>query len=227
MKNSDSWQFIKCSRRHDSLEAPARIELATLRLGNECSIQLSYGATIHLYKILERDGRIRRMYPFWSFLAHVDWLTISGIFVAVVSLWVAIRALKVSDETLVVARKTLQDADEDWAQRKWFDLYVKADEAFNFLDRFRQVHSPASMNPAQQHQDWNEVMFAIRRAHTMAMVFPKNPAIDKFIAATSVFDDMQHGYNKTYLAAVLDATEDLRDMAKLKPEVLNRPKHLA
>jgi hypothetical protein len=26
------------------LEAPARIELATLRLGNECSIQLSYGA---------------------------------------------------------------------------------------------------------------------------------------------------------------------------------------
>jgi hypothetical protein len=26
------------------VEAPARIELATLRLGNECSIQLSYGA---------------------------------------------------------------------------------------------------------------------------------------------------------------------------------------
>jgi hypothetical protein len=35
------------------LEAPARIELATLRLGNECSIQLSYGATTHLYKIHE------------------------------------------------------------------------------------------------------------------------------------------------------------------------------
>jgi hypothetical protein len=26
------------------MEAPARIELATLRLGNECSIHLSYGA---------------------------------------------------------------------------------------------------------------------------------------------------------------------------------------
>jgi hypothetical protein len=37
--------------RVERLEAPARIELATLRLGNECSIQLSYGATIHLYKI--------------------------------------------------------------------------------------------------------------------------------------------------------------------------------
>jgi hypothetical protein len=39
------------SRSKSELEAPARIELATLRLGNECSIQLSYGATIHLYKI--------------------------------------------------------------------------------------------------------------------------------------------------------------------------------
>jgi len=166
------------------------------------------------------------MSPLWLSLARVDWLAISGLFVAVVSLVVAVRALKVSNETLLVARKTLQDADEDWAQRKWFDLYVKADDAFNLLDRFRQVN-PASTNSAQQRQDWNEVMLAIRRAHTRALIFPKNPAIDKFLASTSVFDDMQHGYDKTYLAAFLDATEDLRDMAKLKPEVLNRSKHLA
>ena len=155
-----------------------------------------------------------------SFLARLDWVAISALVVAIAALWVAVR-------TLDVARKTLQDAAEDWTQRKWFDLYVMADEAFNLLDRFRQIHPPISMNPALQHQDWNEVMLAIRRAHTRALVFPKNLAIDKFLAATSVFNNMQHGYNQTYLAAFLDATEDLRDMAKLKPEVLNPPKHLA
>ena len=179
---------------------------------------------VHIFLL---NGRIRRMYALWSFLARLDWMSISGIFVAAVSLWVAIRALNVSNETLAVARKTLQDADEDWAQRKWFDLCVKADEAFNLLDRFRQVHPPISMNPEQKHQDWTEVMLAIRRAHTMSLVFPKNPAIDKLHAATSVFGDMQHAYSETHLAAFLDATEDLRDMAKLKPEVLNLPKHLA
>jgi hypothetical protein len=168
------------------------------------------------------------MCPLWSFLARLDWMSISGVFVAAVSLWVAIRALNVSNETLAVARKTLQDADEDWAQRKWFDLYMKADEAFNLLYRFRQVHpAVGSMNPAQQTQDWNLVILTIRQAHTMALVFPKNAAIDKFLAATSVFGDMQHGYDRDYLKEFLDANEDLRDMAKLKPEVLNQPRHLA
>lgn len=38
------------------MEAPARIELATLRLGNECSIHLSYGAVVHKLYTLGRFG---------------------------------------------------------------------------------------------------------------------------------------------------------------------------
>jgi hypothetical protein len=201
------------------LEAPARIELATLRLGNECSIQLSYGATIHLYKIHERDGRIRRVDAFLSLLsvlADLDWVAIFALVVAVASLWVAVR-------TLDVARKTVRDAADDWAQRKWFELYQQADYAYDLLDRFRQVHPAAgSTNSGHMASDWNDTMLTIRRAHAMAVVFPVNPTIAKFVSATSVFQNQQNAYNQTIVDAFFDAVQDLRDMATLRPEVLNR-----
>jgi hypothetical protein len=151
-----------------------------------------------------------------SFLAGLDWVAISAVVVAVVSLWVAVR-------TLDVARKTVQDAAEDWAQRKWFELYQQADYAYDLLDRFRQVHPAAgSTNSGQMASDWNETMLAIRRAHAMAVVFPVNPTITKFLSATAVFGNMQNAYNQTIVNAFFHAVQDLRDMATLKPEVLNR-----
>jgi hypothetical protein len=167
------------------------------------------------------------MGAFWLFLQRLDWGVISGVsgvIIAVISLFVARKTLHVADKSLAVARRAQEDANEDWAQRKWFDLYVAADHAFNLLDRFRQVHPNISMNPAKKNEDWNDVMLAIRHAHSMALVFPQNAAMDKFFAATSVFNKAENAYNTTYVDAVLDATEDLRDMAKLKPEVLNRRK---
>lgn len=156
-----------------------------------------------------------------SFLAGLDWVAVSALVVGVAALWVAIR-------TLDVARKTLQDAAEDWAQRKWFELYQQGDYAYDLLDRFRQVHPAAgSTNSGQMASDWIQTMLAIRRAHTMAVVFPVNPTITKFLHATAVFANTQNAYNQTIVDAFFDAVEDLRDMAKLKPEVLNLPKHLA
>jgi hypothetical protein len=156
------------------------------------------------------------MCALWPFLAGPDWVAISALAVAVVSLWVA-------RQTLVLTRKTLEDAADDWAQRKWFDLYQQADHAYDLLDFFRQVHPAAgSTNSGQMVSDWNETMEAIRRAHTMAVVFPVNPTITKFLNATAVFSNTQNAYDQTIVHAFFDAVQDLRDMAVLKPEVLNR-----
>ena len=149
---------------------------------------------------------------------HLDWVAIIALAVAIISLWVA-------RQTLVVTRKALKDAADDWAQRKWFELYQQADYAYDVLDRFRQVHPAAgSTNSGQMASDWNETMLAIRRAHAMAVVFPVSTTITKFLSATAVFGNMQNAYNQTIVKAFFHAVQDLRDMATLKPEVLNRQK---
>jgi len=55
-------------------------------------------------------------------LGSLDWVAISALFVAILSFF--------------VARKTLKDAEDSWKQEKWFDLYAKADEGYNTLDRY-------------------------------------------------------------------------------------------
>ncbi len=153
-----------------------------------------------------------------SQLTASDWIAVASLVAALASLVVAVASF-------VVARKTLADAAEDWAQRKWFELYQQADYAYDLLDRFRQVHPAAgSTNSGQMASDWNETMLAIRRAHAMAVVFPVNPTIANFRPATAVFGNMQNAYNQTIVDAFFDGVQDLRDMATLKSEVLNRRK---
>jgi hypothetical protein len=57
-----------------------------------------------------------------NFLFSLDWVSITALFVAVLS--------------FVIARKTLNDSEDSWKQQKWFDLYAKADEGYDTLDRY-------------------------------------------------------------------------------------------
>lgn len=147
-----------------------------------------------------------------SFLSTSDWIAISALFVAVVSFF--------------VARKTLKDAEESWKQQKWFDLYAKADEGYDTFDvycaTYKGFHNP-EMN-AGHANDWNNLMFVIRRVHSMAMVFPKHSAIDKLVKATTGFLTTEDALQPWRLKLFFDAVQEMRDMAALDPSILERRK---
>ncbi len=142
-----------------------------------------------------------------SFLGSLDWVAISALVVAICALYVGWR--------------TLDNAEESWIQQKWFDLYAKADETYDLLDWYCTVYSgsPQPQTPAQA-SDWNKLMYPIKRAHSMAMVFPKHPAIDKLIQATDNFNNPADAFLAWRKPRFLDAVQDLRDLAKLDPSVL-------
>jgi len=148
-----------------------------------------------------------QMHRIISFLAALDWVAVSALFVAVVSFF--------------VARKTLLDAEDFWKQQKWFDLYAKADEAYDTFERYRTIYK-VYQDPTwnQGHtEDWNNLMFLIRRVHSMAMVFPKHPAIDKLVEAT-LFSTPQDAFQDQRRKLFFDAVQDMREMALLDSSIL-------
>jgi hypothetical protein len=135
--------------------------------------------------------------------------------------WVAISALVVGIVALFVARKTLKDAEEFWKQQKWFDLYAKADEGYDTFDRYCTTYkmSPHPETNIGHMEAWNNLMFLIRRVHSMAMVFPQHPAINKLVKATS-FDAPGDALEEWRLKLFLEAVQDMREMAVLDPSIL-------
>src|SRR5450755_3918775 len=135
--------------------------------------------------------------------------------------WVAISALFVAIVSFFVAQKTLKDAEEFWKQQKWFDLYAKADEGYDTFERYcigyKGLHQ-LEMRP-DHTEAWNELMFLIRRVHSMAMVFPKCSAIDKLVKATS-FNTPENALEEWRLKLFLDAVQDMREMAVLDNTIL-------
>ena len=148
------------------------------------------------------------MHRILSFLSALDWVAISALFVAV---W-----------SFVVARKTLKDAEEFWKQQKWFDLYAKADEGYDTFDlycaTYKEAHHPELFDG--HAAAWNNLMFLIRRLHSMAMVFPKHSAIDKLVKATTGFTTPEAALQPWRLKLFFDAVQDMREMAVLDPSIL-------
>jgi len=141
------------------------------------------------------------------FLSALDWVAISALFIAV---W-----------SFVIARKTLKDAEEFWKQQKWFDLYAKADEAYDTFDKYRSKYKGLNRPEflVDHAANWNELMFLIRRVHSMAMVFPKHNAIDKLVTATT-FNTPEDAFQDERLKLLFDAVQDMREMAVLDPSIL-------
>jgi hypothetical protein len=134
--------------------------------------------------------------------------------------WIAIFALVVAIVALFVAQKTLKDAEEFWKQQKWFDLYAKADEGYDTFEFYCTTYKGVKgIGTTQQNDDWNSLMLLIRSVHSMAMVFPKHPAIDKLAKATSVKTPAD-ALEEWRLKLLFDAVQDMRDMAVLDPSIL-------
>lgn len=147
-------------------------------------------------------------------LSLSDWVGIANLVAAVGAIAVAVRAL-------VVARSTLTDAEENWRQQKWFDLYAKADQAHSMLLRYRQIYPKEYQDQSLgARQEWNALVTLFFEAYTMAGCFPTNAAIDDLLAATGSFTDPKSAYDEQRFAKLGGAVEELRQKALLKPSVL-------
>jgi hypothetical protein len=144
-----------------------------------------------------------------------------------ISFWVAIGSFLTSVAAVLIARSSLSQAKQvadrdrrDWSQRKWFDLYFKANEVYDSLDRFQTLYDAAAPCTTEFQKDWNDLMFLIREVHAMALVFPKNSVIDEILSCTAVFKDRAEALSKCRLKKVFNAVEGIRQKALVDPTVL-------
>lgn len=141
-----------------------------------------------------------------------------------ISLVVALASLVLAAATALIAKSSLSQAKQvaerdqrDWRQRKWADMYLRANETYDSLDRFRVLS--ASWSAEVREREWNELMRTIRGAHAMAVVFPKNPAIDSFLSSTAAFKD-ERTVSEERLSKVFDAVELIRENARVSFDIL-------
>ena len=69
---------------------------------------------------------------------------VASLAVAIASLIASVAAARVANSSLTQARQVAVRDEREWKQRKWFDLYFKASEAYDFLEYFQQNYSSAA-----------------------------------------------------------------------------------
>lgn len=146
----------------------------------------------------------------------------------VFSVAISIASVLLSLWALLIARSSLKQAESvaerdhrDWRQRKWFDLYLKANEAYDLLEMFQRQHGSAPHTNWQQveMEQWNNVVRHIREAHAMATVFPKNAAVDALFECTNL-EYPADALSSGRLQRILDSLENLRKGALVDVSVL-------
>lgn len=141
-----------------------------------------------------------------------------------ISLALALASLALSAAAALIAKSTLSQAKQvaerdrmEWRQRKWADMYLRADEVYDLLDRFHTLSNDWTED--KWLQEWNELMRVIRGAHAMALAFPINPATDAFVSSTAVFKD-ERAVSKERLSEVFEAVHLIREKARLPVDIL-------
>ncbi len=152
----------------------------------------------------------------------MDMINLLGITLAFAALGIACWTLKVTIDSLRITKQSVERARIDWARQKWFDLYFKADQAYNSLDEYQALYqycNPAICSP-EQERDRNKLMDIFREACTMAAVFPKNHAIDAFFECVR-FSNVNDALSKQRLKSLADALEQLRQKALVHKDILD------
>jgi hypothetical protein len=146
-----------------------------------------------------------------------------SLFVSIAALLVGAAAAWIAASSLSQAKKVAEGERRDWKQRKWFDLYLKADEAYDALDHFQTIYPDASSGgwgSTEWEGRWNELMRVMRTVNRMAVAFPKDSAIDDLFNATAGFTSTDAALSKERLAQLLNAVEGLRQKALTNQAIL-------
>ena len=152
------------------------------------------------------------------------WVAVSSLAVATAALFVAVAANQIAKSSLSLAKQVADRDQRDWRQRKWFDLYFKTNQAYDSLERFQALYEVMPLDSSgleECRRDWNTLMFLIRELHAMAVVFPKNAAIDELFASTAVFKNPEEALSKARLEKIGKATDAIRQQALVEPAVLS------
>jgi hypothetical protein len=145
------------------------------------------------------------------------------------SLKEAKTATQLAAESLRQAKTVAERELADWRQSKWFELYFRASEMCDTLDHFQKMHPQDAKEYRYSeplNSDYNNFMFLNRKCLTMAVVFPKNDAVDKLAAAAAAFKEWEEVFSAERLKAIEAAVQDIRELALLHPEVLLPPEML-
>jgi len=137
--------------------------------------------------------------------------------VAIASVLASVAAAWIAKSSLSQAKQVADRDQRDWKQRKWADMYLKADETYDALDRFHILSD--SWDTDEREREWSHLIRLIRGAHAMAVVFPHNPAVEAFLSSTAVFKD-EKTVSDDRLSKVFDAVELIRQKALLPATVL-------
>jgi hypothetical protein len=166
------------------------------------------------------------------------WITfamgVASLIIAIISVWISRASLRAAETAGRLADETLRQAQEsaereiaDWRQTKWFDLYFQASQVYDALDHFQTKHfeqsSLSAFWAAQTMSEYNDFNFLNRKMIAMAVVFPKNDAVDKLVTAAAAFKDREQSLSRERLKLIADAVQDIRELALLRPAVLLPP----
>jgi hypothetical protein len=144
--------------------------------------------------------------------------------IAIASLLASVAAVLIAKSSLSQAKQVADRDQKDWRQRKWFDLYFKADEAYDALDRFQALYPSTSSpgwNTAEMQREQHDLMRVMRTVHRIAAVFPQTPVIQGLFDATGVFANMDEATSKDRLSKVFNAVQDIRGKALVDTSVLD------
>ncbi len=153
-----------------------------------------------------------------STMSHAATYGPSFLAISLVSLLLSGAAIWIAKSSLSQAKHVADRDRKDWRQRKWADMYLRANGTYDALDRFRSV-SP-SWSTEEWEREWNELMRCIRGAHAMAVAFPRNAATDSFLESTAVLED-ERAVSQQRLLKVLDAVDLIRVRARLPLDILD------
>jgi hypothetical protein len=150
--------------------------------------------------------------------------------VAVASFLAGVAAVLIAKSSLAQAEQVAARDREDWKQRKWFDLYVKADEAYDALDCFKGLY------PSPTAPDWgtlectreiNNLTRIMRTVHRIAFAFiPRSgeipPEIQALLEATAGFQNIEtDGISEGQKTKLFDAVEKLVPRVRLHSSILD------
>jgi hypothetical protein len=139
----------------------------------------------------------------------------------------SLNQAKASKELAAQSLRQASDVAErqltDWRQSKWLELYFRASEVCDTLERFQKIHKPHTGEDRHSQplaSDYNDFISLNRRCMAMAVVFPKNDAVDKLFKAMAAFKNFDEIYSTERLQSIADAVQDVRELALLHPAVL-------